>query len=271
MVGHHQRYGRGSARPAASSRGDLVGVAARRPASRRARRRAPGRRSAAPTPAALTSTPIAVSSCSAMPRTWRAADDGGEADDRRRRGARAPRGRRGTPRMVPTETTGLDGGSSDQVGVGDRVDARPGPGVDVLEPDDDHGLGRAPRRAAAPSTPGSARPGARSGRRGRRSRRGSRPGRRSSAAGVRVADVGLPAPAQRLGDLRRAGSRRRASGCGPGGWRCRGRRGRTRSAPRRTPPARPWRSTSRRAGPSRARRRCRRRGCTSRCRGRGRP
>ena len=37
----------------------------------------------------------------------------------------------------------------------------------------------------------------------------------------------------------RAGSRRRASGCGPGGWPRPGRRGRTRSAPRRTRPAPP--------------------------------
>ena len=197
-----------------------------------------------------------------------AADDGGEADDRRARSRAAPRGRRGTPRMVPTETTGLDGGSTHEVGVGDGLDDA-GRRGGLVEPD---------RRP--PPRPGTSarsrtqyswkcttrRPLA--ARRRRRSRRGSRPGRRSSAAGARP---GSPAPAQRLGDRARAGSRRRASGCGPGGWRCRGRRGRTRSAPRRTPPAPPWRSRSRRGGPSRARRRCRRRGCTSRCRGRGRP
>ena len=72
-----------------------------------------------------------------------------------------------------------------EVGVGDRVDARPGPGVGVVEPDDDDGLGRDLRRAAAPSTPGSARPGGRWASPGRRSRRASRPGRRSSAAAGR--------------------------------------------------------------------------------------
>ena len=41
-----------------------------------------------------------------------AADDGGEADDRGAGSRRAPRGPAGTPRMVPTETTGLDGGST---------------------------------------------------------------------------------------------------------------------------------------------------------------
>ena len=60
---------------------------------------------------------------------------------------------------------------------------------------------------------------------------------------------GLPAPAQRLGHLARAGSRPRASGCAPGGWRGRGRRARTRSARRRTPRARPWRARSRRVRP----------------------
>ncbi len=58
-----------------------------------------------------------------------------------------------------------------------------------------------------------------------------------------------PAAAQRLGDLREARSRPPASGCARGGWRCRGRPGRTTSARRRTPPARSSRSTSPRCRP----------------------
>ena len=69
VVGHHQGYG--AARDAgASTRGDLVGVdLVDQPAVEDARRRR-GRRSGGRRPAALTSTPIEVSSCSAMPRTW---------------------------------------------------------------------------------------------------------------------------------------------------------------------------------------------------------
>ena len=179
-----------------------------------------------------------------MPRTWRAADDGGEADDRAPWSPRAPRG----PGHAEDRADGDDrvGRRQDhQVGVGDGVE-HAGRRVGLVEADRRPRPRRAPRRAAAPSTPGSARPGGRSAL-GSATRRGSRPGRRSSAA---AATPRLPALAQRLGDGGERIARRRASGCAPGGWRCRGRRGRTRSAPRRTPPAPPWRSRSRRGGPS---------------------
>ena len=163
-----------------------------------------------------------------------AADDGGEADDRAAVAASASR-TPGTPRMVPTETTGLDGGSTTR-SASAMASRTPGAGVDVSSPT--KSTASAGHLGAQPDPvllevhdPAAAR-----ARRGRRWRRGSRPGRRSSAAAGRA---GLPAPAQRLGHLARAGSRRRASGCGRGGSRGRGRRGRTRSAPRRTPRARP--------------------------------
>ena len=98
------RRGRSSsaAPPARGARPPRAGRPGRRrgcrPASRRARRRRTGRRSGRRPPPALTSTPMLASICAAMPCTWRAADDGGEADDGRRRrahGVADARARRG--------------------------------------------------------------------------------------------------------------------------------------------------------------------------------
>ena len=221
-------------------------------------------RSAGPRRRPSTSTPMTGSSRSAMPRTGAPPTIGETpttAPASRGRASRMP----GTARIVPIETTGLDGGKRTTSAVGDRLE-------------------HAGRRACASGAPTGTTSYA--GRRcsrtqyswkwtarrppsasRRRSPHGSRPGRRSSAAAARRAASGRTAPRS----PRTAGSRRRASASARCGWRSRGRRARTRSARRRTPPAPPWRATSRRRDPSRAPRRCRRRACTSPCRGRGRP
>ncbi len=246
--------------------GRPVRVARCRRASRRAARRRPGRRSARRPRRRSTSTPSAVSSCSAIPRTWlpatmgespttgarwsaqRLADaghaeDGADRDDRvgrrqharrrRRRSPRPPRGRAWPcrARPGPPRAPGTAAREPDPVLL--EVD-RPPPRRLGLVVDDDVGLDPVVGHRQQP-TPGC---------------------HRRHSASV-TAESGI--------------ARRRASGCGRGGWRGRGRRGRTRSARRRTPPAPPWRARSRRCVPTRARRRCRRRGCTSPCRGRGRP
>ena len=269
VVGHHQRHG---------AAGDAGGLdprrpgrrRGRRPASRRARRRrSRGRRSGARPPPALTSTPIEVSIWSAMPRTWvpptmgerpttgaRVAPqrlaDAGDAEDRADRDDRV--GRR----------------QDDQVGVGDRLDhagrrrrrrrARPRP---RSRP--------GPRRAAAPSTPGSARPGGRSASSG--SAIATWVSTRSSVIGSSrtLPRRREPALAQRLGHLRERVAGVEHLGADQVGGDVAVAQAEPRrldavrrqlvlDAPRLVAPA-----------PARGRGRCRRRGCTSRCRGRGRP
>ena len=183
------------ARPRAT-RGHLGGVARCRPASRRGPRRPRGRRSAGRRRRRVTSTPIAVSICSAMPRTC-VPPTMGERPTTGAGSRRAPRGCPGTPRIVPTRHDRVGRRQHDQVGVGDRVDdagarasSRPGRPRPRPRP--------APRRAAAPSTPGSARPGGRSGSSG--SAIAMWVSTRSSVIGS-SRHPGLPAPAQRLGHL----------------------------------------------------------------------
>ena len=137
--------------------------------------------------------------------------------------------------MVPTETTGLDGGSSTR-SASVIASMTPGAGRGVVEADDDDRLGG--HLGAQPHPvllevhdPAAAR-GLRVGDRdvGLDPVVGHR--QQPHARGVASAGTAPRSP-------RRAGSPRRASGCAPGGWRCRGRRARTRSARRRTPPAPP--------------------------------
>ncbi len=185
------------------------------------------------------------------------ADDGGEADDR---GARRP-DRLADAGHAQDRAHGDDRVArrdDDQVGVDDRVD-HAGSGRGLLEADEHQRLGGDAGAQPDPVLLEVHHPTA-----ARRVRVGHGDvrldavvghGQQPDAAGSASAGTGPRSP-------RRAGSRRRASGCAPGGWRGRGRRGRTRWAPRRTPRARPWRARSRRVGPSRARGRCRRRGCT---------
>ncbi|CAM5732030.1 hypothetical protein SALBM311S_01588 [Streptomyces alboniger] len=132
----------------------------------------------------------------------------------------------GTARMVPTETTGLDGGNS-TTSASAIASSTPGAGLACSAPTSTR-VGRQPTPAAAPSTPGSARPCAR-----RRSRRphGSRPGRRSSGSAV----PRLPPVAQRLGHRAQRIPRRRSSACARCGWRSPGRRARTTRVRRRRP------------------------------------
>ena len=173
----------------------------------------------------------------------------------------------GMARMAPMLTTGLDGASKHDVGVGDGVgDA--GRRRWPCRPRRTRSCGSVPVPGSAPTTPGNGSPDVRRvvARIGDR-RRGFRCGRRWPAA---VARPGAQRSAQRLGHLRTAGSRLAASGCAPDGWPGRGRRGRTSPAARRRRRVPPWRARFRCDGPSRAPGRCRRPGCTCRCRGRGR-
>ena len=96
------------------------------------------------------------SSCSAMPRTWLPPTIGERPTTGAlvaRSASRSP----GTPRIVPTETTGFDGGSS-TTSASAIASRTPGPGCGLVEPDERPASRRAPGRAAGPSTPGSARP-----------------------------------------------------------------------------------------------------------------
>ena len=229
-VGHEQRDGHGTRMPAAGRRRPAGrGVGSRRRASRRAGPRRRGRRRRPRDGLDPDGRQARVRHAAHR----RAADDRGDARrpvPRSSRGRPGCRARRGSCRC---ETTGLDGGSrtTSASAIASRT---PGAGLRVLGADRHELQARAPRRAAAPTTPGSgspARPGARP-----RSRRGSRPGRRSSAAAGRP---GRQPGAQGLGHLARAGSPGRASGCARRGWRRRGRRARTTAARGRRPRAPP--------------------------------
>ena len=182
-VGHEQRHGPADRRPPRQRRPRRRRP--RRPASRRAARQPPRRRSAGRPPSAEVSTPIAARQASAMPRTGAPPMIGDTPDDRcggrrdRVRGCRAP------PGSCRWRRPGCDGGSSTTSALGDGVEhARPGCGV--LDADRRRSRGPGPRRAAAPTTPGSARPAA-AGACRRSITTGSRPGRRSSAAAGRRA------------------------------------------------------------------------------------
>ena len=100
------------------------------------------------------------------------------------RGARTASRMPGTPRMVPTETTGLDGGR--RPGRPSAIASRtPGAGVDVSWPDHEDRLGRhlGPQPHPVLLEVDHPRP---LGCRRRRRRCGSRPGRRSSGAAAPV-------------------------------------------------------------------------------------
>ena len=139
VVGHHQRYGgRAPGRPRAARRARRR--PARRPASRRARRRRCGRRSGGRRPRRDASTPIAASSCSAIPRTWWPPTMGESPTTGAGVAASASR-TPGTPRIVPTETTGLDGGSTTR-SAPVIASTTPGCRGGVVLPDHDDRLGR---------------------------------------------------------------------------------------------------------------------------------
>ena len=197
------------------------------PASRPAapRRTRGASRSAGPPPRRVVATPIAARHASAMPRTGRSFDDRRDARRSARRPSPARSRRPGTASTVPTLTTGFDGASSTTSARGDRVQhARR---RRRLVGADRHDRVRRQRRLVADPpllevdrVPLARRPG-------RRPRRGSPPGRRTSAAASRPAASARTAPRS----PRRAGSRRAASGCAPGGWRCPCRPGRTTPSP----------------------------------------
>ena len=267
-VGHQQRHGAGGD-PGARELVDAAGVAGGHRSSHQPAVEHPaarcGRRSAGRPPPAADLDADRGQQASAMPRTGR-----------RRRWARrrrpAPRACRtasrtpGTPRIVPTDTTGLRRRQDHHVGVGDRVD-HAGPGRRRRRRRRARSSrGRDRGAQCVPTTPGS---GSRAG----------VPGASPSTTHVGLdpvvghrqqPDARLPARAQRLGHRRQRVAGVEHLGAHQVGGECRGRRARTTSA--RTPYAASSSLTrqSRPRGPSRAPRRCRRRGCTSRCRGRGR-
>ena len=160
-----------------------------------------------------------------------AADDRRHADDSApvsRSASRMP----GTARTVPTLTTGFDGASS-TTSASAIASSTPGAGrrLGRRRPDTIDCAGSSAWcrthhswKWIAFGSPSRRRP-----------RHGSRPGRRTSAAAARPAATGRTAPRS----PRRADSRRAASGCAPGGWRCPCRRARTRPGPRRRRPAPP--------------------------------
>ena len=92
-----------------------------------------------------------------------------------------PLGRPGTPRIVPTLTTGLLGGTSTR-SASAMASSTPGPGNGVLETDDDDGLGRHLGAQPHPILLEVHDPAAARCCQGPRSRCGSRRGRRSSGA-----------------------------------------------------------------------------------------
>ena len=205
------------------------------------------------TPRADTSAPQAGSSLSAMPRTGAPADDRGDGDDPGRppppTAARIP----GTARMGAIDTTGLDGGRAGPRRPSASASSDPGRRPGLLRRRPGSGPPRTGSRAcaAAPSTPGS---------RGRAGAvravdldPGARPAGRSWAPAAPARPGGRHSSAV-AADSGHALGQHAASAAG--GWRCRGRRGRTTpGSPRRTERL-ARRSRSRRPGPSRAPRRC---------------
>ena len=139
VVGHHQRDG-GAGDPGGLDGGDVVGVGRRRPASRRAPRRRRGSRSGRPPRRRSPRRRSRSSIWWAIPRTWVSPTMG----ERPTTGAavavsasRMP----GTPRIVPTETTGLDGGRMTR-SASAIASSTPGAGRRLVQTDEDQRLGR---------------------------------------------------------------------------------------------------------------------------------
>ncbi len=130
----------------------------------------------------------------------------------------------GTARITPTETIGFDGGSR-MTSASAIASSTPGAGFDVRRSDRDDRLGRQRRAVAHP--PLLEVDGAPAGI-GLVDRH---VGLHPVVAHRQQGDARLPARRRAPSSPPRAGSPRRASGCGRDGWRDRGRRGRTRPGP----------------------------------------
>ena len=223
LVGHPQRHAPARSTPGTASPASLGSTS--QPSSR-----PPvgcGRRTAPPTPAALHLDAEHRQALVGHAAHRRAADDRRHPDDRGRAGRRPPPGAPGTARIGAMLTTGLLGATSTTSAAAERLE-HAGGRLGGLGADEDEPVGRARRRGAGPTTPGSGSPA--------RSPSTSTTDVRLQpvVGGRQQPDAGLPAVAQRLGHRGQRIAGVRASGCAPGGWRCPCRRGRTRSARRRT-------------------------------------